>query len=243
MPDREWKPWIKRLALAFGVMAIIVFLIVVNMNRNRAGQWVENENGEPGLTASNTKSGGSEKAAQTAANAPRLIEQSDIGDFESPEITAALERRERKLINELMKANGEREPRPGSPIEEQRRASTSAAQQNLEIAVEPTTGNSPGEAPEDNDGLFSQEAEMPILDGETDGSAMQETDVPQAQPPARPIGYVYAQKRLTILHDAGVVGIAPGSRLAVIERRGENLLVSYEGYRGEVPLIDTRIEP
>jgi hypothetical protein len=225
------------------VVAIIVLLILVNMNRNRVGQWVATTSRSSGLTGSQGAFGVTDRIVPAAADAQQSRAPRHTDDFESPEIAAALERRERKLVDELMKANGERESGVDSPPEGQRQARTTGARADFENAVEPTSESVRTGAGADNDSLSSQEAEMGILDVETDESAMQEINAPQPKSPAAPMGYVYAQRRLSILHDAGVVGIAPGARLAVIERRGENLLVSYEGYRGEVPLIDTRNEP
>ncbi len=236
-----------RIAIAAGIVSLIIFLTVLNINRSRVDRVVPNAGPSSAKPVAESSLKEKDATATSKASPADHPVKLNVYNLESPEITAALERREQELVKALARRNEKRlNPLNISPPEAPRSAAmvetASEFRKNLEAAAEDSTlGNPKDDTTLILDGLETSEGGVGAQQ-----KAIQdiyESREQTNQPTSSPIGYVYAQKRLSLLHETGVVGIEPGSRLAVLERRGQNLLVSYDGFRGEVPIMDTRANP
>jgi hypothetical protein len=220
--------WLRRISIVVGLLALIVILFALNYQRSNT--WVP-----PAGRTDVSKDGGPVHAPKESATNAAISREISSGNDGPPPLSPDVDS---SASNTAIVA----------------RASTGMDDSQGEGQTEtPATTTSPDEQGNDDSvkqredelvsGLLSDPNRTATL---ADYAAQTEASAPVAETQGiamPPNTYVYAAARLSIVHDAGVVGVPEGSRLTVLEQRGENLLVSYRGYKGEVIALETRAKP
>ncbi len=205
--------WLRRVGIVIGILALVAVLVALNLERSRLDPPVT----EPDTTRSDTTAVSPGAATRLLEDGPR--EEVGFGAVESSRQTAS-------ASSETRSPSMDRGIDAENSVADDMNADASVREQEESLVA--NLLNDPERA-----AVAAQDAARSAIEAAAAPVGVQ-------MPPQT---YVYAAKRLSIMHDAGVVGVSEGTRLTVLEQRGESLLVSYRGYTGEVDALDTRNEP